>query len=401
MSQNRTQKPVCPATASAAKSMATKVIKCSIDKPALKCNACGLTNHRFATCRYRKFKCNSCGRVGHLSRTCREEQSNRQNNFVEEEAFDGASGQTIGGDDSDEAEGLQLFSINKVECNTKVNNVVKSKNFVMCNVKNDIFVTGNSELFTTTMCVNGVDLTFEIDTGSAISAIPSSCYMKNFADCKLFEYKSALRAYDGAAISTKGFFNAEITRQGKSFVADFIVIDNGCRPLMGRDVLKKLNVEIKMINSVNVEGRLDETLGQFSELFDESLGKFKYGKISLKLITGAAPIFIKPRTVPFAYRTKLGQELDRLENLGVISRIEHSEWGTPLVTVLKKDGSLRVCADYSVTVNKFIDDVNYPLPRIDDLFQALQGGQRFSKLDLSQAFNQLAVDDDTSSILTW
>lgn len=54
-----------------------------------------------------------------------------------------------------------------------------------------------------------------------------------------------------------------------------------------------------------------------------------------------------------------------------------------------------------MTINKFLEEVNYPLPRIEDLFQALQGGQKFSKIDLSQAYNQLVVDKKTSRILTW
>lgn len=69
--------------------------------------------------------------------------------------------------------------------------------------------------------------------------------------------------------------------------------------------------------------------------------------------------------------------------------------------MLKKDGILRVCADYSVTVNKYIISENYPLPRIDDLFQALQGGIHFSKIDLKQAYHQLEVSDETGKLLTW
>lgn len=61
------------------------------------------------------------------------------------------------------------------------------------------------------------------------------------------------------------------------------------------------------------------------------------------------PIFVNPREFPFAYKDKSEEELDRLENLGVIEKCQmSSEWGTPLITVLKKDGSLRVCADYYV-----------------------------------------------------
>lgn len=69
--------------------------------------------------------------------------------------------------------------------------------------------------------------------------------------------------------------------------------------------------------------------------------------------------------------------------------------------MLKKDGSLRVCADYSVTINAYLEDVNYPLPRIEDLFQGLQGGSKFSKIDLTQAYNQLVLDEISSRMLTW
>lgn len=113
------------------------------------------------------------------------------------------------------------------------------------------------------------------------------------------------------------------------------------------------------------------------------------------------PKFIKARTVPMAFREKVDKELDRLTEIGIISQTEHSDWATPLVPVIKPDGSVRLCADYKVTLNADLEDVVYPLPLVEELFSALQGGAKFSKLDLKEAYTQVEVDDRTKQLLTW
>lgn len=60
---------------------------------------------------------------------------------------------------------------------------------------------------------------------------------------------------------------------------------------------------------------------------------------------------------------------------------------------LKPNGDIRICGDYKITINKYLSDFKYPLPLIDEIFASLQGGQMFSKLDLSSAYNQLILDD--------
>jgi len=94
-------------------------------------------------------------------------------------------------------------------------------------------------------------------------------------------------------------------------------------------------------------------------------------------------------------------ELNRLINLGVIKKIDNSDWGTPLVPVFKFNGKIHLCADYKVTLNKYVEDVQYPFLRIKKLYTALEGGQHFSKLDFVNAYNQLKVDEHTSKLLAW
>ena len=72
------------------------------------------------------------------------------------------------------------------------------------------------------------------------------------------------------------------------------------------------------------------------------------------------------------------KELERLEKLGVIEAIQFSEWAAPVVPVVKGDGSIRLCGDYKLTVNRVANLECYPLPRIDDLLASLGKGKMFS-----------------------
>ncbi|GJU29963.1 putative reverse transcriptase domain-containing protein [Tanacetum coccineum] len=83
---------------------------------------------------------------------------------------------------------------------------------------------------------------------------------------------------------------------------------------------------------------------------------------------------------------------DFIEDKGFI-RPSSSPWGAPVLFVKKKDGSFRMCIDYREP-NKLTIKNHYPLPRIDDLFDQLQGSQYFSKIDLRSRYHQLRVNED-------
>ena len=69
-------------------------------------------------------------------------------------------------------------------------------------------------------------------------------------------------------------------------------------------------------------------------------------------------------------------------------------------TIMKADGSVRVCGDYKVTVNQSLDVDQYPLPKPEDLFATVANGQVFSKLDLSQAYQQMLLDEESKKYVT-
>ncbi|XP_013145820.1 PREDICTED: uncharacterized protein K02A2.6-like [Papilio polytes] len=117
----------------------------------------------------------------------------------------------------------------------------------------------------------------------------------------------------------------------------------------------------------------------YKELFSGGLGRFTGGKASLHVREGAMPVFHRARPLPYALRERVDAELDRMLRDGVIEPVDCSDWASPLVPVNKADGSLRVD--------------RYPLPRIEDLMVKLSGARYFSKIDLSQAYNQIELDD--------
>ena len=83
-----------------------------------------------------------------------------------------------------------------------------------------------------------------------------------------------------------------------------------------------------------------------------------------------------------------------------ISPIASCSWAAPIVPVLKPDESVRICGDYRLAVNRAIKLDRYPLPKPEELFSALAGGKVFSKIDLSQAYAQLCLDESSKKYTT-
>ncbi|GJS33896.1 putative reverse transcriptase domain-containing protein [Tanacetum coccineum] len=109
----------------------------------------------------------------------------------------------------------------------------------------------------------------------------------------------------------------------------------------------------------------------------------------LDLIPGAAPVARAPYRLALSEMKELSEQLQELSDKGFI-RPSSSPWGAPVLFVKKKDGSFRMCIDYR-ELNKLTVKNRYPLPRIDDLFDQLQGSNIYSKIDLRSGYHQLRV----------
>ncbi|KAG1937621.1 gag-pol fusion protein [Pimephales promelas] len=145
---------------------------------------------------------------------------------------------------------------------------------------------------------------------------------------------------------------------------------------------------------------LQQVLFQHAEVFKEELGTLRGATATLHVPTDAAPRFFRPRSVPFALKTKVEEEINRLLRDKIISSVKSSEWAAPVVPILKPDGSVRLCGDYKLTVNRASKLEQYPIPRVEDLFARLEGGKQFTKLDMSHAYQQIIMDENSKKYLT-
>ena len=112
-------------------------------------------------------------------------------------------------------------------------------------------------------------------------------------------------------------------------------------------------------------------------------------EFSIDHLRGTSPISKAPYRMAPAEMKELKDQLQELLSLGFIWP-SVSPWGAPVLFVKKKDGRMRLCIDYR-ELNKVIIKIQYPLPRIDDLFDQIQDASIFSKIDLRSEYHQLNI----------
>ena len=95
----------------------------------------------------------------------------------------------------------------------------------------------------------------------------------------------------------------------------------------------------------------------------------------------------------------MNKKQDRLANMGILSKVEFSEWAAPTVYIRKRLKETRVCAYYSTGMNAALKDYNYPLPSPEEVFNKLNRGKFFSNIDLSEAYLQIPVEENSSKLL--
>ncbi|GKA50611.1 putative reverse transcriptase domain-containing protein [Tanacetum coccineum] len=163
-------------------------------------------------------------------------------------------------------------------------------------------------------------------------------------------------------------------------------ISRGCQVFM-----------IQVMEKKSDEKRLEDipVVKEFSDVFPEDLPGLppvRQVEFQIDLIPGAAPVARTPYRLDPLEMQELSNQLQELADRGFI-RPSTSPWGAPVLFVKKKDGSFRMCIDYR-ELNKLTIKNHYPLPRIDDLFDQLQGSSVYSKIDLRSGYHQLRVRDE-------
>ena len=335
------------------------------------CFRCDRPNHTPDQCHFKEKTCRFCSKKGHIERACLSKKAQQNRNQSKKHISNKKSVKSV------EEEELLTVSINTVK---------------------------RSDVISVTPKIEGKHLQMELDTGSAISVIPIRTYKELFSHKPLSETKTRLKTYSGETITPAGIINVLVNYEGQEHNLDLFVVKKDSPSLFGRAWLKHIKLDWNSIKFLqtgkSTEDNVQELLQKYSQIFTAESGKVKGMKASLTLKENAQPKFCKARPVPYALKERVEKELDRLESEGIIQKVDHSDWATPIVAVPKGDNSVRICGDYKVTVNPQLKVDQYPLPRIQDIFASLAGGQKFTKIDLRQAYNQLEMSEDSKSYLT-
>lgn len=327
--------------------------------PAGKCYRCGRSNHAATDCHFKDATCNHCGKKGHIAPVCKSKTKPTQHHLQIE----------------DERE--QEYAMHTMRHRT-------------------------TDPWLVQVQVDNHDLTMEIDTGASVSIISEEAYHKTWpaADAPILQKTSVkLRMYTGTQIVVLGVIKVKLHYQSQRVDVPLLVVRGKGPNLLGRDILRHIRLDWAEIHQLKADSH-KAILEKYPQVFKDELGTLRGHTAKICVDSRAIPVFCKPRVVPYALREQVEEELERLQRDGVIEPVQFSQWAAPIVPVPKPNGAIRICGDYKITVNKASTLDKYPIPKIDDLFATLAGGKTFTKLDMSHAYQQLLLDEESKQYVT-
>lgn len=318
-----------------------------------KCGCCGLAHD--PPCRYSNLACRRCQQKGHLERVCKSAARS-----------------------SDKSK-------NQRDSTRRVNNVTS----VEASVGQRFASIGFGKQV----------VRFEVDSGSPYTIISEKLRKRILPNVQLTRGRVHLTDYQGGTIVVRGEVRAEIVYNGRAIKnLPLIIVDCNADAIVGRNWFSALGIRLEGVHAVADQSNVAGVIKEFEDVFSTSLGVYKGPPVTLQLNEGTQPKCFRPRIVPMALRAAVEEELQKLVQQGVLTRMEYSDWATPIVPVKKTNGSIRICGDYKSTVNQCIKAHAHKVPSVNDLLSRMDGGKIFAKLDMAQAYQQLAVDGETAKI---
>ncbi len=161
----------------------------------------------------------------------------------------------------------------------------------------------------------------------------------------------------------------------------------------------KTVVESQEHLSEEEKGKLLDLLLKYEDLFDGTLGAWTHPDYKIELKEGVKPYHARSFPVPKVHYETLKKEVERLCKVGVLKRVNRSEWAAPTFIIPKKDGKVRFVSDFR-ELNKRIKRHPYPVPNIQDMMLNLEGFQYATALDLNMGYYHVRLDPDSRKLCT-
>ena len=338
------------------------------------CYRCGKQDHSPSDCKYQDFICQKCSKKGHLAKVCRgksgvrtnplrPEQHKQKTNWVN--TCDSTT-ETLEGDET-------IFCIKEINTHS-------------------LHVELNNEL-----------VPFEVDTGAAVTIMSHSSFKLYLPLVKLVNIEMALQTYTAEPMQVLGEATVQVKYGDYCGTLKVYVVNGTGANLMGLNWLQHSRLDWKSLGVAVVKNKpqsVSDILEEYQVVFRDELGTMKDFTAKLEIKSNTKPKFCRPRSIPFAIKELVEQELKNLQSKGILEQVKCSEWATPLVPVPKRDEKIRLCGDYKTAVNPILDVDQYPLPKPEELMATVSGGQKFTELDLSAAYQHMLLDEESHKLVT-
>ncbi|XP_031355111.1 uncharacterized protein K02A2.6-like [Photinus pyralis] len=272
-------------------------------------------------------------------------------------------------------QGGNIKTVRQVTQSEDNDDIVEDDQFEMYTIGNIFHMhgvkSGGSGKFMVNIQVEQNNCEFELDTGAAVSTM---------------SYRNFLKVCPG--LSIRHIFSIEdlLCFGNKVTIGRLFIVGDDVDSICGRQWIRILDLHKRPLNDLeihevtvtqaNSDELLKSFLKEFGDVFDDKLGRIPTMESNLQMLENTAPKFWRARPVPYALKDRVNAEIDRLEAMGVIEKVVHSQWGTPVVPI----------------------DDKYPIPRIEDIFAKMSGGRFFCTLDVSRAYLHMPVDEHSAML---
>ena len=162
--------------------------------------------------------------------------------------------------------------------------------------------------------------------------------------------------------------------------------------------LNKIVDDLKYLDK-NKQSKLLKLLKKYEPMFDGALGKYTGSTYKIELKDNIKPYHAKPFPIPKVHEPTLKKEVERLVKIGVLRKINNSEWAAPTFIIPKKNGTVRFISDFR-ELNKRIRRKPFPIPRIQDLLLKLEGFKYASSLDLNMGYYHIELCPQSKRLCT-
>ncbi len=365
------------------------------------CYRCGTTGHLANECRHKDKVCHNCGMKGHLSKVCKTKpvsQDRRKSLYGKTRTGTKPIRRTEEESSDSECEAnIRVVKVPKIRVVKvpKIRVVEVPKIRVVEEPKIHTITVRKVRPYKETVLFDEIPIEMELDSGASVSVMSEELFNKLWPKRQAKACSIKLRSVLNEPLPVIGAVEGKVSYEGHTATLPLVIVGGKCPTLLGRDWLEELRLGWSRIKAVS-SNDLQAKLRNYDDVFQPGLGNYKGFQARIDVDPEANPRFYKARTVPYAMRLMVDKELDRLVQEGTLEPVEHSDWAAPIVAVLKPDRkNVRICGDFRLTVNPVAKLDRYPIPRIEDLFATLQNGKYFSKLDLSQAYQQLSLNDQS------